>query len=132
MLKKSGRKSRDTTDTLVVYRTNTDEKTNLTKHDLNKKQLDLGMLGLSYHYIVDLTGKIEKGIDIESVGIGTDTAISICVVGGKQNKKYLNAEQQASLDLIKQFVYQKYDFNSPEEYLWELYLKDQTVQEKVR
>ncbi len=117
MLKKSGRKSRDTTDTLVVYRTNTDEKTNLTKHDLNKKQLDLGMLGLSYHYIVDLTGKIEKGIDIESVGIGTDTAISICVVGGKQNKKYLNAEQQASLDLIKQFVYQKYDFNSPEEYL---------------
>lgn len=119
MLQKSGRKNRVSTDTLVVYRTNTDEKTNFTKHDLNKKQLDLGMLGLSYHYIIDLNGQIEKGIDIEAVGVGTDTSISVCIVGGKNDKKKLNELQQASLALIKQFVYQKYNFNSQEEYVWE-------------
>jgi|TARA_R110000765_G_scaffold26358_7_gene64435 5-methylcytosine-specific restriction endonuclease McrBC GTP-binding regulatory subunit McrB len=117
MLQKNGRKNRETTNSIVIYRTNTDEKTNLTKHDVRKQQLDLGMLGLGYHYIVDLTGEIEKGIDIEAVGVESPTAICVCIVGGKTDKTKINKEQQISLDLIKQFVYQKYNFNLQEEYV---------------
>ena len=45
MLQKSGRKNRVSTDTLVVYRTNTDEKTNFTK---NMRKLALSALIFLY------------------------------------------------------------------------------------
>lgn len=118
MLLKNRRKNRDTTEKLLIYRTNT-ENINLSAYDLLQQQLNLGNLGINYHFVIDAFGKLEKVIPIEAIGEGSDKAISVCIVGGKNNKKNLSENQTLTLNKIKEFINQKYNKVLTEEYAWE-------------
>jgi len=113
----AGRKTRTETKSLVVYRTNSDDSVPLTAHDLNKVQLELGNLGISYHYVILLNGSIEKGIEIDEVGTGENTDVSVCVIGGKKDKKKMTDEQQETFNKIKDFVYKRYNLSGEVSYV---------------
>ena len=110
----AGRKRRDKTESLVVYRNMSDDSVPLTMHDLTKVQLELGHLGISYHYVILLDGQIEKGIELDEVGIGKSTDVSVCVIGGKDDRYKMTEEQQETFKLIKEFVYKKYSLGKRE------------------
>ena len=116
MLLKNKRKSRDETNKLLIFRTNT-ENVNLSAYDLNAHQLNLGNLGINYHFVIDAFGKLEKVIPIDAIGEGSDTAISVCIVGGKNDKKNLSENQSIALNKIKQFINEKYNKALTEEYV---------------
>ena len=83
MLNKNiGLKQRQTTDTIEIYRTKTKPNKNITRHDLHKMALENGKLGIEYHYIIQLNGALEIGRPIDKISIGSEKAISICIVGG--------------------------------------------------
>jgi len=112
----AGRKVREKTEALVVYRTMSDDSVPLTMHDLTKVQLELGHLGISYHYVILLNGQIEKGIEIDEVGIGENTDVSVCVIGGKTDKKKMTDEQSDTFKKIKEFVYKRYELSGEVKY----------------
>ena len=115
MIKKTGLKDREQTNCIEVVRTNTKPDLDLSKHDLNKQELEKGNLGIGHHFIIKLDGTIEKARDINKVGSGRKDAISLCIVGGlnKDNieDKTFTKNQRISYGKIIDFIYKTYGVN---------------------
>mgnify|MGYP001048725920 CR=1 FL=1 len=115
MIKKTGLKDREKTNCIQIVRTNTTQDVDLSKHDLNKQELEKGNLGIGNHFVIKLDGTIEKGRDINKIGSGRDDAISLCIVGGlnenKEEDKNYTEKQRVSFGKIIDFVYKTYGVN---------------------
>jgi hypothetical protein len=115
MIKSTGLKSREKTKVIEITRTKTKPNENLSKHDLNKSELEKGNLGIGHHFVIKLDGTIEKGRDINKIGSNRDDAIALCIVGGlnkngEEDTSFTNA-QRKSYGRIIDFVYKTYGVN---------------------
>lgn len=115
MIKKIGLKDREKTSCIQIVRTNTTPDVDLTKHEINKQELEKGNLGIGHHFVIRLDGTIEKGRDINKIGSGREDAISLCIVGGlnkdKQEDKSYTEQQRVAFGKIIDFIFKTYGVN---------------------
>ena len=94
---------------IILHCTATKEGQDFRAKDVDLWHKQKGWIGIGYHYLIDLDGKVEKGRDESVIGAhcyGKNTnSLGICYVGGldkngKEKDTRTDAQKSAMLDLV--------------------------------